>query len=73
MTFVGSNPLGVKTDKGNTQSSNTKEHVGGECRCEGDPYVLSAGLQEHLAPPPFSLFTLSNFVQAPRTFSPFTL
>ena len=57
MTFVGSNTLGVKTDKSNTQNSKTKEHVGGEDRCDGAPDVLSVGLLEHLAPPPFSLFT----------------
>lgn len=61
MTFVGSNTLGAKTDKGTTQNSKTKEHGGGAGRCEGAPDVLSVGLLEHLAPPPFSLFTLPNY------------
>ena len=34
MTFVGSNTLGVKTDKGSAQNSKTKEHGGGVDRCE---------------------------------------
>jgi len=59
VTFVGSNTLGVKTDKSSTQNSKTKEHDGGwKDRCEGAPDVLSAGLLEHLAPPPLSLCTL---------------
>ena len=57
MAFVGSNTLGVKTDKGHAHCSKTKEHDGGGGRCEGAPDVLSAGLLEHLAPPPLSLFT----------------
>lgn len=68
MTFVGSNTSGVKTDKGNTQNSKTKEHGGGRDRCERAPDVLSVGLLEHLAPPPFSLFMLpsSLFVKPPN-------
>lgn len=66
MTFVGSNTLGVKTDKGNTKNSKTKEHGGGGDRCDGAPDVSSVGLLEHLAPPPLSLFTLpSDFLVKP--------
>jgi hypothetical protein len=57
--LVGSNTLGVKTDRSKTQNSKTKEHDGGwKDRCEGAPDVLSDGLLEHLAPPPLSLCTL---------------
>lgn len=59
MILVGSNTLGDKTDKCNTQDSNTKESGGGEVdRCDGTPDVLSVGRLEHLAPPPLSLFAL---------------
>ena len=59
MILVGSNTLGDKTDKCNTQSSKTKESGGGEIdRCDGAPGVLSVGRLEHLAPPPLSLLAL---------------
>jgi hypothetical protein len=53
VTFVGSNTLGVKTDKGSAQNSKTKEYGGGVDRCEEAPDVLSVELLEHLAPPHF--------------------